>query len=134
MVEREVDDAAVIAADAAGTSRLLNEDLLELLLAPRNRLADAALALPAVAAARTPAVLRELGHTVSLAAMHLYRPLSPRVRRAPAIPNKWDWGLQFRVNAAPLPRHDYMLRAGLTKYLQIAKKVPPPGLEPGLRD
>ena len=107
----QVHHAPVVSADRTAPSGLFDEDSLELLLPTCDRLADATLAAPPVSPIWSGAVLSELGHAVTLTALHLDRALSPRVRRTSALLDKWHRSLQIRVDASPLPRHAHIIAA-----------------------
>lgn len=96
MVKDEVPNRTVVPADRAATARLLDENALDLLLAPRDGLADAALASPMVPA-RGSSMIVKLDPTVVLALTDLRECF--RRRRAPAVVPEWAGRVQLRTYA-----------------------------------
>jgi hypothetical protein len=134
VVEGEDDDASVITADAAAFASLIYQDALELLLATCDGLADAAFAGPSTPNARSSAVQSKLGQPMPLTVAYLDRTLSGGIGRAASLLDKRDWGDETRVGSLPVCHKSDARNYIGSKDLQIESKVPPPGLEPGLRD
>ena len=109
-MEPEIDYAAVVAADRASSTSFVNESSLQLLLPAGDRLAHTALTRPLMTAAGAPAVLRELGHAVTLTAAHPDRARSALVRRASLPLGERDWSFQVWVDPLPLPRHNLIIQ------------------------
>src|SRR3979409_1736781 len=100
-MEMQVDDAPAITAYRAATPSLGDENAFHLLVSPRDRLADAALAAPVVAASAGP-IAMELDEPVVTAVPHLSGAAS--ARRAPGLSNQ---GLgSIRANSTA--RHERM--------------------------
>jgi hypothetical protein len=134
VMERQVDNAPVVSANGTATSGLFDKYSLEFLLASCDRLTDASLTAPLKTALLPGAVLRELGQAMALAAALLDRPFSSGVGRTTSISDQRDWGREIPVDSPAAWHNANPSRIRRTKGLQIVRKVPPPGLEPGLRD
>jgi hypothetical protein len=67
VVEDQIDDAAVVAANSAAASRFLDENPFDLLLTSGDGLADTPLAAPASTPFVSSRVIRELGLSVVFA-------------------------------------------------------------------
>jgi hypothetical protein len=99
MMEVEVEDTAVVAADSAASAGLANEDSLDLLMTSRDRFADATLAAPALSPLARPI---EMEHDVSmpLAVAHLSGAVQRR--RTAYLFEQWHGRLER------LRRHEHM--------------------------
>jgi hypothetical protein len=86
MVESERDDTTVVSANRAAATSLLDQKLLDALLATRDRLADASLATPS-AFTLAAGIVCELGQTMTLAHPRLDRAFAVWIRRSSLLSN-----------------------------------------------
>jgi hypothetical protein len=97
VVEVEVDDASVVAADAAATASLLDEHPLDLLQPPRDCFTDATLATPPVPPFGARAVVAEFGKAVAAAAAGFDRARTVRIRWTAGVLAQRNWSFEIRI-------------------------------------
>jgi hypothetical protein len=97
VVEVEVDDASVVSANGTAAAGLFDEHPLDSLKPTCNRLANAPLAAPAIAAFWAGAVFRELSDAMARAVTVLDGALPPWIRWPTLNIPQRNWRLKVRV-------------------------------------